>query len=305
MSTFGDRLYELGGIPVGASGAQAVSNGSVYFVDLNYGSDSNQDGASLKKPFKSLTKALAISHADIARGSDRWARRNTIYACGDAFTEDLTASAQKTDIIGIGSYDAFKGAGLIGNHVPVNTALGTRWYNFQFRGDSSGGDMFTLSTANQGIEFHNCRFHADGGTAATGAILPTAVRFMKIDNCIFEGAFSDAVIQFGAGNASGTIISNNLIQGANNGIECSSSMTMTPEIGYIINNIFHVTALGVKDEADKFMVVGNRVYSAVATATTGTLIEVMDCNVKLAFDNYISAGNVTNCRFPVVAEAGA
>jgi len=276
-----------------------------YYVDGNV--SATGQGNSWESPFSTLSEALAASHAEIAVTASRhWARRNTIWVVGDAITEDLVALAQKTDIIGCGSYDSFAGmAGLIGNHVPVNAASGVRFFNMQFRGDADGGDMWTLSgTYSHGIEFHNCQFHADGGTAATAGIISTAVRWLQVQNCRFEGAFSDAVIEFGAGNASGAMIKNNYIQGANNGIDVASTTTMTPQIGYIEGNRFHVTGIIVNDDSDKFMVCDNIGYSAVATTTAATLVEVMDTNVKLSFNNYVSAGDITNCRYPVMDETG-
>jgi len=304
-----DRLVSVGGqasYPI----RDIINQASPTWYTENYYVDGNVSATgdgSEEYPFSTLAEASAASHAAIALSASRhWARRNAIWVCGDALTEDLVALPQKTDIIGTGSYNSFAGmVGIIGNHVPVNAASAVRFFNCHFRGDASGGDMWTLSgTYSHGIEFHNCEFHADGGVAATAGIISTAVRWLRVQNCKFEGAFSDAVIEFGAGNASGSLIKNNYIQGANNGIDCNASMTMTPQIGHIDGNVFHVTGLAVNDDADKFMVINNIAYSAVATTTAATFVEVMDCNVKLAFNNYISAGDITNCRFPKMDETG-
>ena len=156
-------------------------------------------------------------------------------------TEDLVAFPQKTDIIGMGSYNAFSGlCGIKGNHVPVSGGSGTRFYNCLFFGASASGDLFTLSgTYQHNVEFHNCYFSAaTGGTPLTGAIISTAHRFLIVKNCTFAGIYSDAVIEFGAGNASGFVIENNFIQGNEVGIDCNISMTSSPEVCLINNKVF-------------------------------------------------------------------
>ena len=284
------------GIPIYGGGSQVDYSGTVYFVDGNSGKDTN-DGLSWEKAKKTLAVAFALSHADIARGSDRWARRNTIFIAGDAFDEDLVALPQKTDIIGVGSYNSFKGAGIIGNHVPVNSAMGVRFYNCHFRGESTGGDMFTLASAySLGIEFHGCTFHADGGTAATAAIVSTAVRFLKIEDCVFEGAFSDATIELGAGNSSGTVIKNNIIEGANNGIEISASATSTPEASYIIGNTIKTSLICINDASSKFQIIDNR---GVTLDTKGSsLAGAVVGNVDLSVGNLFSASDENNVIWP-------
>ena len=118
--------------------AGGVSTGKVIYVDGNRAA--NGDGTSWENAYNVLASALADSHADIAVSSQRgWADRNKRYVKGDALTEDLTALAQKTDVIGVGSYDANKQPGLIGNHVigAINYA-GCRFINFPCGGGFGG-----------------------------------------------------------------------------------------------------------------------------------------------------------------------
>jgi hypothetical protein len=120
------------GVPVMGSG-QDIS-GSTYFVDNNSGNDGNT-GNSWERAFKSLAKAIAVSNVDIARGSDRWARRNTIYYCADTETTNLVVFPNKCDVIGVGSYDANSQPGIKGNHSPANSGnMGTRFINIWFDG---------------------------------------------------------------------------------------------------------------------------------------------------------------------------
>lgn len=289
-----------GKITVESGGAIVFPNpsgGTDYFVCGNSGDDT-YDGLSWATAMKTLATACAASHANIAAGSTGWAARNRIFCKGDDFTEDLVALPQKTDIIGVGSRNSFKMACLTGNHVPINTTMGTRFFNMMFMGDASGGDIFTLAASNGGLEFHGCRFSATSTAAATGAILPTAVQFLVIEGCIFEGAFSDAVIEVGAGAARGLKIINNFIQGANSGIEISSSATCTPEVGIIQGNTIKTTGICIDDNSDKFMVIDNTLISGAAKGSSGA--GIIDANAGLSSRNRITGSDLNNADWPAL-----
>ena len=97
---------------VGGSGI-GYGQGTVFYVDNNSGSDSD-NGKSWDEAFLTIAVALAASHADIGT-SPNYADRNTILVRGDDFDEDLTALAQKTDMIAVGSDDIVKGVRILGN----------------------------------------------------------------------------------------------------------------------------------------------------------------------------------------------
>ena len=69
------------GVPLIGGAKLADMSGTIYFVDGNAGNDGN-DGLSWDYPKKTLLHTFSVSHTDIARGSDRWARRNTIFIAG-------------------------------------------------------------------------------------------------------------------------------------------------------------------------------------------------------------------------------
>ncbi len=293
------------GVPIFGSG-QDIS-GTTFFVDGNYGNDSN-DGFSWEHPFKTLTVAFAASHADIARGSDRWARRNTIYISGDRFTETIVAFPQKTDVIGVGSCDSYKGAGILGNHAPVNTHYGTRFFNVNFF-PAASGDLVTLTSSGSGTEFWDCGFVGVWGSyTAPSAIDSTASPMVKIRNCRFNGAFSAAVIDIGAGDASGLeIVENTIMGGASSGFLVDSGATFAGALGYglIANNILYTTAISIDEDSDKCIVTGNECISAVASTTTATLVEVIDSNIAFSTNNRISCGDLANAPYPVVDTTGS
>lgn len=216
-------LKELQQFGMGLAGIQ----GEVYFVENNAGYDGN-DGRSWDKAFKTLSAAITASNTNIAASSKGWAARNTIFCKGDRIVEDLTVFPTKCDVIGVGSCDAFKMCTISGNHAPVTTTYyGTRWINMRFE-PAASGDIITLTNAGSGCEFNSCEFEGVfGAITAPSAIDSTAHHLLKILNCDFAGAFSGDVIDIGAGQASGTrIIGNRINGGADNGIVITGVATV-------------------------------------------------------------------------------
>lgn len=284
------------------------STGTSYFVDCNAGNDAN-DGFSWETAFKTLSAALAASHANIAAGAAGWANRNRIFFKGDqtatAEGENLTALAQKTDIIGVGSTDWKAKPQLIGNHVIANTVsyMGCRFINMMFKGPvATGGDIFTI-TGQHGIAFIGCEFMGDSTTPATAAILSTAGVGLVVDRCVFKGAFSDAVIEIGAGQADDLVITNNMIQGADMGIDISGSATFAAgKYGLIKDNIFSTGLACINDAEGKSYVIGNRGITAAAkgVALAGAVV----CTAGLAQDNRFSTSDANNVVYPAEGAIG-
>jgi len=260
MATFGDMVFQLGGMPVGVN--QDIS-GSTYFVDGNSGSDSN-DGKSWKAAFASLKYAALKSHTDIARGSDRWARRNTIYIAGDSFEENLVAFPQKTDIIGVGSYNGYPKPNILGNHVIANAAMGTRFFNVGFE-PVTATDIMQVKGDQWGASFIGCTFRALGTLTAISAIQATACNAMQILKCDFRGPFSGDVIDICAGNVNDTrIVGNYIIGGANDGIVLSGVATISDSRrGVIADNYISVVAKTIDTRTvSVFDVINNKLISA-------------------------------------------
>lgn len=269
----------------------ARSNGTVYYVDGNFGADTN-DGLSWDTPFATLAVAFAASHADIASGSNRWARRNTIYCAGDWFVEDLVTLPQKTDVIGVGSCDGFKGAGITGNHAPVNTAIGTRFYNIIFR-PTAATDLMILTTACTAVEFHNCQFQAvNGGTYAPSGIDATGSVFLKVIGCEFSGGFTADYIDIGAGAIVGTIIKDNIMTGgADNGIMVTGTGTITANRrGSIIGNFIECADIVIDvNSTSVFNVMNNVGISGEALGASSYVIDLTFASNNVITGNDVSA----------------
>jgi hypothetical protein len=234
-------------------GIQWDSSGTTYYVDNNYGADGNK-GTSWKYALKTMAAAVALSEADIGRGADRWARRNTIFYAADTETATLAAFPQKCDVIGVGSYDANTRAGITGNHAPVGTGCyGSRFINIKFNTVATASAGITLTSATSGCQFINCHFSGASATA-TYAIQATASPFMKVRGCLFTGAYATGYMTFGTGVATGTIIEDSVMHGcAGLGISTVTGTTATDDGPFLIRNC-HIqttsTGLCIDDEAD-------------------------------------------------------
>ncbi|MFA5377333.1 MAG: hypothetical protein WC455_16400 [Dehalococcoidia bacterium] len=264
--------------------ARGALGGTVYYVEGNAGNDA-WDGLSIDKPFKTLAKAIAVSHADMARRG-RWAKRNTIYVFADSTTENLVAFPQKTDIVGLGSCDAYQMASVKGNHEPVNDALGTRFFNVRFI-PATAAIIHTLVAGNNGVKFFGCAgVGSQDGITATSFISTTAVELLHVVGCEIDGAFSADVIAIGAGNASGLrIIGNDIVGGANDGIVIDTGATYSGvnSRALIKGNMIQVAGCTIKDVPDSAVCTDNNLISAAATGTAS-----LDINIRLAARNWIT-----------------
>lgn len=278
------------------SNEPGVGAKTVYFVDGNCGLDTQTGIGGWDNAKKTLASALAASHADIASGSYGWAARNVIYVRGDTLTEDLVKLADKTDVIGVGSYDHRSMPGIMGNHVPVGTFMGTRFFNICFRSPATGGDIFTIPATVTGLSFIGCQFDGASATKATGAIVITTSESFTVRDCVFTGAFSDAVIELAGTEFNSLMIRDNIIQGANEGIEAKSTVTTSIRAGYILNNTINTTAICINDASGKLYVHGNRCITGNAQGTAGAGAIV--AGAKMMLDNRISASDVANAIVP-------
>jgi hypothetical protein len=280
------------GVPI-FGGGQDIS-GKTYFVDGNR-ANSGGDGSSWDKAYKTLAPAIAASQANIALSSNRaWAKRNTIYAVGDWLEETLVAFPQKTDIIGVGSCDGFKGVGITGLHVPIGGTFGTRWFNTNFRSVGTG-TLITLASTCIANEFYNCMFHGNGSTSAAAiGVDATASNFLKFFNCDFSGAFTGNAVDIGAGKIDDLRFIGNRIMGAAHGFVVTDTTTVTgSRLGLVANNHIRVTGKAIDDGADSTIVVtNNMVISATADGANAYVI-----TAAFAAGNIITANGVDITRF--------
>lgn len=263
------------------------SGGTVYYVDGNKSTAGN--GTSWDDAFNTLSAAMAASHANIAVSSRRaWATRNTIYVRADGITEDLTTMAQKTDIIGVGSDDAFEKALITGTWIIPDTTsyLGCHFYNMLFQDDGAGGALFDIDTQS-GIEFHNCWFRPNA--TDTIGLQVEECQNIVVNNCFFgeqgtNGDFTASAIKVVDDTDAvwNYRITNNIIYSDAIGIDWDETGS---EGNLIAHNFMYTVGIGIDEEGDKVFCIGNRMVTAV---DTGTYTAGFDFSEARAIDNIIT-----------------
>lgn len=266
--------------------------GTVYYVDGNKSTAGTGLGG-WGNAFNTLSAAMAASHANIAVSSRRaWASRNTIYVRADGITEDLTTLAQKTDIIGVGSNDAYEKALITGTWiVPSTTAyIGCHFYNMQFT-DAGATPIFDLD-GQAGVEFHGCLF--DASAATTGGILASECSYMRIDGCEFTAVTASQEfdtyaikIEDDTNAIYNVYIENNTIRTAGIGLDFDE----TGAVGcWARNNYLFTGGMGIDSEdIVGLMVVGNRHITTLGEADDTS----NDFNILYAVDNIVTGGTGT------------
>ena len=274
-------------------GMRSDPSGVSYFVDVNFGSDSNV-GDTWDRALKTLARAIVLSNANIAAGAKGWAARNTIYYKGDnneAAAETLITLPNKCDVIGCGSYDHRPMPMLIGNHViGAGAYMGTRFINMGFMSPAAGGVIMTVPTTTSGLAFIGCHFDGRSSTAATKAILATAVEQLTIKDCRFFGKYSTTTIDIGTGSSRLLLIEGNKIESGAIGITIHTSMTCADAVAMILNNTFSVVTIIIDDNSDKCVIGGNR----GTTSAAQTLALIIDYNDALAYDNIFCSATETS-----------
>ena len=271
---------------------------SVFYVDGNVVSSGN--GLGWLSAVKTLSEGLALAHAyQSTSGNRAWAHRATVYAVGDALTEDIVLAAEKSDCIGVGTSNSHDRPELIGNHVPAtNNTWGMRWYNWHFA-EADAGAMWTLQGQEAGWKFINCVFSVRGALATHGILWTNAYNLEVVD-CFFDGfpsGFSTGAIVIGAGLSDRLIIQNNTIL-ASIGVVIDASYTNTAGICLIKDNTFVVSTLAIDDNSSIAWIAENRIMSSAAVgATGGSIGNIIDSTDPFGCHNFVT-GSDGNVQWP-------
>lgn len=273
--------------------ANSTRYASTWYVDGNT-TNTTQDGKTWATAFDTLAEGLAAAHSFQSTAANRaWAKRSVVYVVGDALVEDLTAMAEKTDVIGVGQCDGQEpGARVQGNHVITSTAyIGCRWFNIAFFDADASGIIFTLPTQQGATVFDNCTF-LTGASTVTG-LLATAVTDLQVRNCKFFGSwnagFSTAAISLGAGSGNRTIIENCQISNTHaTGVCILVDISRSAADSYIRDNYLNAVGMPIDDNSDSFYIVNNRWVTGIdcATYTNG-----FDLNLLKASGNLQTGSN--------------
>jgi len=258
--------------------------GTIYYVDGNKITAGTGTGG-WDNAFNTLSAAMAASHANIADTTRRaWASRNTIYVRADGITEDITKLCDKTDIIGVGSNDAYNGlAKITGSWIIPDTVsyIGCRFYNMFFI-DSGASAIMDIDTQ-PGLEFHNCHFEATALT--TIGLQIEESNFLVVDNCEFSMvsstmAFTASAIKIMQDTDAiyDCKITNNIIMGAI-GIDWDETASYNC---WITDNYICSTGMTIDCEDDNVFVINNRLITDIDTTTSTA---GYDFNIQLAAGN--------------------
>lgn len=280
MTTFNDRVYELGGIPVGGSGNEDYyTTGNVYFVHYSDGSDSNN--GTPKHPFKTLDYAIGKCTAN---------DKDIIFLM-PGHSEAISASVA-VDIAGIS---------IIG--------LG----NGRNRATLTPGITKALNISAANVAVKNIRFATPSASCATIVYVDAADAV--IEGCLFEcGAnFLDGIEITADGD--NCIIKNNEFRITANGPDSAITFSGAADGTQIIGNYFmggsdtnawdvaavdaatagsQVVITNTRIEKNRFIYgVGVDIESAGTTGiiadnyfAEGTLGSMLDPGALMCFENY-------------------
>jgi hypothetical protein len=168
MSTFPDKLYHMGGVPVAS--AEEPIFGKCWFVDGTNGSDDNEG----RKPTEPLATIQAAVTAQIANTSSMG---DVIYVFPGSYAESITGDLTRVKIIGVN-------AGGVTHAVSIRPTASYAYL----------GTMFEAA-------FKNIMFLSPSSSNKTlPAVQLTNARYSIIDNCIFVGRDATCIEALQIGN---------------------------------------------------------------------------------------------------------
>ena len=278
------------GVPIFGGGHDI--SGKTFFVDANR-ANSGGDGKSWDTAYKTIAAGLAASHADISLSSNRaWAKRNTVYYCGDDISETLVLAAEKTDLIGVGS-DVGSTPRVTGNFTIGTARLSFRIINMAFNAVTTA-PIITFPSGMHGWELHHVKLYKVETVVNTAQLLSTDCRdFVMKDTFIFGDArAAKSTIGFNiAGTASGvgrSLIDRCYICGTEAfNVEDTSAYF---EGAICRDTIFNATALCVDDDSDAWMFINNYLITEAAGGSTNGS-GVVDWNTELICGNRVHASD--------------
>ncbi len=224
MTTFGDRLYQMGGLPV----ASTITAGNIYFVDPTSGSDDN-DGAAIDRAKATLLAGYNLTTANqndivyyIAGSSSitlsaalTWAKSYThlIGICAPTRTAQRARIFQLSTLTGASplltisasgcrfeNFYIFQGVDDATSLINVSVTGGRNYFNnVHFAGGGhatqavDGGASLLLNGAEENT-FVNCTIGVDTIDAATGMM------GIRMDGEAHRNEFYDCKVRMRAGN---------------------------------------------------------------------------------------------------------
>ncbi len=237
MSTFGDGLYQYGGIPVGSIGGYGgMWTGNAWFVDYENGATGN-GGHTPSDAYKYLQTALTNCSA----GDAIFIRpRTPAYATGDPnviLPESTTNNTLAYDKYNVSIIGTGVGRGKSANRQVVLQAASTvqatptlkisaadvNLENLTIR--RGGGTLAGLQISSiasyyvWGVTVNNCTFWKIGSTATSGALDIESAWHCNIENSHFEQCAKGIVVGTSVSANDGLVLRNCLFNGADTTVD--------------------------------------------------------------------------------------
>jgi len=273
------------GLPMVCTGGRDIS-GVAYFVDANV--SATGDGSSWDSPYQTIAEGLAASQAQVTNSANRaWARRNTVYYCGDYISESLTDSAQQTDLIGVGS-DTGSQPRLVGTQTLATARSSFRIINMQFVA-SSTSPIISFPTAMHGWELHYVTLLKHTSYLCSAHLQSTDARNFVMNNVRILPDNGAAMSTIGF-NIAGTTNGIGLAQIYDCEIHGVEGLNVVDTSAYYEgatckNTLIRATNLCIDDNSDTIAFINCRLITAAASGSAAGS-GIVDWNANLAAGNY-------------------
>lgn len=260
MTTFGDQVFQFGGVPTGCELPLIFPTSRYYFADKLNGKPGNS-GRSAKEPLDTIAAAITLMNATIDWATSPWSDNHVLVVAPGKYDETLTGLPYGCTVIGTG--DAFdlngeRGVTIYsstGSAVDVTSCINMGLYNLAFEG-TGANPVFKADNFNRNI-VRNCLFAGNTGDTTTNCF--EVVKDMtgnRFTNCVFHRAAYGMYIDTDNANskqASGNIIEDCYVTGCTDvGIyfEANTVPSFTVINRCNIGDGSTTLALGLDDDTD-------------------------------------------------------
>lgn len=280
------------GIPVFGDMRVDPSAQKVIFVDANVRT-SGGDGTSWDDAYQDITTALADSQTNITTSNLRgWAKRNTIFYCGDYISETLTTAAQQTDVIGVGS-DLGSTPRVVTNWTIATARASFRLINILIQPVTTAPGL-TFPAGMHGWELHYVTIQKATGITNTAQLLSTDCRDFQMNHVriLPDNAAAMSTIGF---NIAGTTYGVGRAAMYNCEIHGTEAFNVVDTSAYYEgaiakNCLFKATNLCIDDNSDSIAFVDCRLITAAASGSAAGS-GIVDWNQALICGNIATSSD--------------
>ena len=182
MTTFGDQVFQFGGVPVGG-GDWLLGVANTYFVDVQSGNDGNI-GDNWNNALATIARAITLSNATIDWSATP-KRYNAILIAPGVYPEALTTLPYYCHVIGMGIRGTDTAAEIhpVTGSVMAGTGLGLHLQNLRLE-TNEALPILDFGICNNTI-IEDCTFTNGAAVAATGIDTENCTH-LTVQRCSFE-----------------------------------------------------------------------------------------------------------------------